>query len=418
MAILGVIADDFTGATDIAGMLVKGGMRTLQTIGVPAKGAIPGDVDAIVVALKTRSIVADDAVAKSLQALGVLRGAGCVRFFFKYCSTFDSTDEGNIGPVGDALLDALKARQAIYCPAFPENGRTIFFGHLFVGDLLLSDTHMRHHPLTPMTDASLVRVLARQTKHKVGLVPLGQIQAGSASLRAALDRLAADGVRHAIVDAVADTDLGIIGEAVGDDPLVTGGSGVAIGLPAAYRRRGLLVHKSGVDTLPEVGGTSAVLAGSCSAATLGQIANFKGAHLALDTEGICRGEPVAERALTWAKTKLGGGAILISASDKPDAVKALQAKYGIERSSQAIEKTMAALARGLVDAGVGRLVVAGGETSGAVVSALDVTALRIGPEIDPGVPWTASVGKTPLLLALKSGNFGAPDFFTKAFARL
>jgi uncharacterized protein YgbK (DUF1537 family) len=418
MAILGVIADDFTGATDIAGMLVKGGMRTLQTIGVPAKGAIPGDVDAIVVALKTRSIVADDAVAKSLQALGVLRGAGCVRFFFKYFSTFDSTDEGNIGPVGDALLDALKARQAIYCPAFPENGRTIFFGHLFVGDLLLSDTHMRHHPLTPMTDASLVRVLARQTKHKVGLVPLGQIQAGSASLRAALDRLAADGVRHAIVDAVADTDLGIIGEAVGDDPLVTGGSGVAIGLPAAYRRRGLLVHKSGVDTLPEVGGTSAVLAGSCSAATLGQIANFKGAHLALDTEGICRGEPVAEKALTWAKTKLGGGAILISASDKPDAVKALQAKYGIERSSQAIEKTMAALARGLVDAGVGRLVVAGGETSGAVVSALDVTALRIGPEIDPGVPWTASVGKTPLLLALKSGNFGAPDFFTKAFARL
>ena len=418
MAILGVIADDFTGATDIAGMLVKGGMRTLQTIGVPAKGAIPGDVDAIVVALKTRSIAADDAVAQSLQALGVLQGAGCVRFFFKYCSTFDSTDEGNIGPVGDALLDALKARQAIYCPAFPENGRTIFFGHLFVGDLLLSDTHMRHHPLTPMTDASLVRVLARQTKHKVGLVPLGQVQAGSASLRAALDRLAADGVRHAIVDAVADTDLGIIGEAVGDDPLVTGGSGVAIGLPAAYRRRGLLVHKSGVDTLPEVGGTSAVLAGSCSAATLGQIANFKGAHLALDTEGICRGEPVAEKALTWAKTKLGGGAILISASDKPDAVKALQAKYGIERSSQAIEKTMAALARGLVDAGVGRLVVAGGETSGAVVSALDVTALRIGPEIDPGVPWTASVGKKPLLLALKSGNFGAPDFFTKAFARL
>jgi uncharacterized protein YgbK (DUF1537 family) len=418
MAILGVIADDFTGATDIAGILVKGGMRTLQTIGVPAKGAIPGDVDAIVVALKTRSIPADVAVAQSLQALEALQAAGCVRFFFKYCSTFDSTDKGNIGPVGDALLGALKARQAIYCPAFPENGRTIFFGHLFVGDLLLSDTHMRHHPLTPMTDASLVRVLARQTKHKVGLVPLSQVQAGSTSLRAALDGLAADGVRHAIVDAVADTDLGVIGEAVADDRLVTGGSGVAIGLPAAYRRRGLLAHKSGVDALPEVGGTSAVLAGSCSAATLGQIANFKGAHLALDTEGICRGEPVAEKALVWAKDKLGARAILLSASDRPDAVKALQTTYGVERSSEAIEKTMAAIARGLVDAGVRRLVVAGGETSGAVVSALGVTALRIGPEIDPGVPWTASVGKTPLLLALKSGNFGAPDFFTKAFARL
>jgi uncharacterized protein YgbK (DUF1537 family) len=418
MAILGIIADDFTGATDIAGMLVKGGMRTLQTIGVPTKGTIPDDVDAVVVALKTRSIAASDAVAQSLQALKALQQAGCGRFFFKYCSTFDSTDQGNIGPVGDALLDALKAKQAIYCPAFPENSRTIFFGHLFVGDLLLSDTHMRHHPLTPMTDASLVRVLARQTRHKVGLVPLKQVQAGSATLRAALDKLAADGVRHVIVDAVADTDLGIIGEAVGDDPLVTGGSGVALGLPAAYRRRGLLAHKSGVDTLPRINGAAAVLAGSCSAATLGQIANFKGAHLALDTDAICRGEPVGDKALAWAQNKLGNGPILLSASDRPEAVKALQAKYGVEKSSQAIEKTMAALARGLVDAGVGRLVVAGGETSGAVVSALGVTALRIGPEIDPGVPWTASIGKKPLLLALKSGNFGAPDFFTKAFAKL
>ena len=418
MAILGIIADDFTGATDIAGMLVKNGMRTIQTIGVPAKGTIPDDVDAVVVALKTRSIAAKDAIAQSLDALKTLQAAGCVRFFFKYCSTFDSTDQGNIGPVGDALLDALEAAQAIYCPAFPENARTIFFGHLFVGDLLLSDTHMRHHPLNPMTDSSLVRVLARQTKHKVGLVPLKQVQAGSATLRDALDKLAADGVRHVIVDAVADTDLGIIGEAVGDDVLVTGGSGVALGLPAAYRRRGLLAHKSGADALPAIGGSAAVLAGSCSAATLGQIANFKGAHLALDTDAICRGEPVGDKALAWAKGKLGNGPILLSASDKPEAVKALQQKYGVEKSSHAIESTMAQLAKGLVAAGVGRLVVAGGETSGAVVGALDVTALRIGPEIDPGVPWTASVGSKPLLLALKSGNFGAPDFFTKAFAKL
>jgi uncharacterized protein YgbK (DUF1537 family) len=418
MAILGIIADDFTGATDIAGMLVKNGMRTIQTIGIPGKGTIPDDVDAVVVALKTRSIPAKDAIEQSLDALEALQAARCVRFFFKYCSTFDSTDQGNIGPVGDALLDALGGKQAIYCPAFPENARTIFFGHLFVGDLLLSDTHMRHHPLNPMTDSSLVRVLARQTKHKVGLVPLKQVQAGSASLRAALDKLASDDVRHVIVDAVADTDLGIIGEAVGDDVLVTGGSGVALGLPAAYRRRGLLAHKSGADALPTIGGSAAVLAGSCSAATLGQIANFKGAHLALDTDAICRGEPVGDKALAWAKGKLGNGPILLSASDTPEAVKALQQKYGVEKSSRAIENTMALLAKGLVAAGVGRLVVAGGETSGAVVGALDVTALRIGPEIDPGVPWTASVGSKPLLLALKSGNFGAPDFFTKAFAKL
>jgi len=418
MAILGVIADDFTGATDIAGMLVKGGMSTIQTIGVPAKGTIPDDVDAVVVALKTRSIPAADAVAQSLDALKALQAAGCVRFFFKYCSTFDSTDAGNIGPVGDALLDALKAKQAIYCPAFPVNGRTIFFGHLFVGDVLLSDSHMKHHPLTPMTDASLVRVLARQTPHKVGLVALKQVQSGSAILREALDRLAAEDVRHVVVDAVADTDLGIIGEAIGDDTLVTGGSGVALGLPAAYRRRGLMAHRSGADALPKIEGAAAVLAGSCSAATLGQIKAFKGPHLALDTDAICRGDDVSGKALDWAKGKLGSGPILLSASDTPDAVKALQAKYGIEKSSQAIEKTMATLARGLVEAGVGRLVVAGGETSGAVVSALDVTALRIGPEIDPGVPWTASVGTRPILLALKSGNFGAPDFFTKAFDTL
>jgi uncharacterized protein YgbK (DUF1537 family) len=374
-------------------------------------------VDAVVVALKSRSIAARQAVELARAADDWLRARGAGHVMFKICSTFDSTDAGNIGPVGDALLEALGARQAIYCPAFPENGRTIFFGHLFVGDLLLSDTHMRHHPLNPMTDASLVRVLARQTRHKVGLVALKQVQAGSATLRAALDRLAAEGVAHVVVDAVADTDLGIIGEAVGDDRLVTGGSGVALGLPAAYRRRGLLAHKSGADALPRIAGAAAVLAGSCSAATLGQIAAFKGPHLALDTDAICRGEAVGERALAWARDKLGNGPILLSASDKPEAVKALQSKYGIEASSQAIEKTMAALAKGLVAAGVGRLVVAGGETSGAVVGALDVTALRIGPEIDPGVPWTASVGARPLLLALKSGNFGAPDFFTKAFER-
>jgi uncharacterized protein YgbK (DUF1537 family) len=415
MAVLGVIADDFTGATDIAGMLVKNGMRTIQTIGLPTKGLIPADVDAVVVALKTRSIAAKDAVAQSLDALAALRAAGCVRFFFKYCSTFDSTDAGNIGPVGDALLEALAGRQAIYCPAFPENGRTIFFGHLFVGELLLSDTHMRHHPLNPMTDASLVRVLARQTPHKVGLVPLKQVQAGSASLRAALDRLGNDGVRHVVVDAVADTDLGIIGEAVGDDRLVTGGSGVALGLPAAYRRRGLLAHKANADALPKIGGGSAILAGSCSAATLAQIADFRGPHLPLDTDAICRGAAVGAEALAWAKSRIGNGPILLSASDQPEAVKALQAKYGVEQSSRAIEQTMATLAKGLVGEGVGRLVVAGGETSGAVVGALDVAALRIGPEIDPGVPWTASIGGKPLLLALKSGNFGAPDFFTKAF---
>ena len=350
--LLGCIADDLTGASDLANTLARRGMRVVQTIGIPEQAGRRPSAEAIVVALKSRTIPAAEAVAQSLAACRWLKAAGARQFYFKYCSTFDSTDAGNIGPVGDALLEALGARQAIYCPAFPENGRTIFFGHLFVGDLLLSDSPMRHHPLNPMTDASLVRVLARQTKHKVGLVALKQVQAGSATLRAALDRLAAEGVPHVVVDAVADTDLGIIGEAVGDDLLVTGGSGVALGLPAAYRRRGLLAHKANADTLPKVTGAAAVLAGSCSAATLGQIAAFKGPHLHLDTDAISRGEAVADQALAWAKDKLGNGPILLSASEPPDAVKALQTKYGVEKSSQAIEKTMAALAKGLVAAGV------------------------------------------------------------------
>src|SRR6476620_9972257 len=273
--LLGAVADDFTGATDLCSMLVRNGMRTVQLIGVPEPGLAVPEADGVVVALKSRTVPADAAVAESLAAQRWLAGQGARQFLFKYCSTFDSTDQGNIGPVADALLDAIVADFSIVCPAFPETGRTIFKGHLFVGDLLLSDTHMRHHPLTPMTDSSLVRVLARQTKHKVGLVPLKQVQAGSATLRAALDKLAGDGVRHVIVDAVADTDLGIVGEAVGDDLLVTGGSGVALGLPAAYRRRGLLAHKSGADALPKVNGSAPVLAASCSAATLDQIANFK-----------------------------------------------------------------------------------------------------------------------------------------------
>jgi len=415
--LLGCIADDLTGATDLANTLVRQGMRTVQLIGVPAMGEPLPEADAIVVALKSRTIPAAEAVALSRAALERLKDAGARQYFFKYCSTFDSTDHGNIGPVADALLADLGATFTIACPAFPENKRTIYLGHLFVGDLLLSDSSMRTHPLTPMTDANLVRVLARQTPHKVGLAAFKEVQAGSAALRAALDALAAKGARHVVVDAVGDADLTIIGEAVGDDLLVTGGSGVALGLPAAYRRRGLLPHKANAAALPSVEGAAAVLAGSCSAATLGQIAAFKGPHFHLDTDAACRGEPVAEAALAWAKPKLGNAPILLSTSDTPEAVKALQTKYGVEKSSQAIERAMASLAQGLAAANVRRFVVAGGETSGAVVSALGVTSLRIGPEIDPGVPWTASIGDKPLLLALKSGNFGAPDFFTKAFAR-
>ncbi len=418
MAILGVIADDFTGATDIAGMLVKNGMRTIQTIGVPTKGTIPDDVDAVVVALKTRSIPAKEAVSQSLDALKALQAAGCVRFFFKYCSTFDSTDAGNIGPVGDALLDALKAKQAIYCPAFPENNRTIFFGHLFVGDVLLSDSHMRHHPLTPMTDASLVRVLARQTKHKVGLTPLKQVQSGSASLRAALDKLAADGVRHVVVDAVADTDLGIIGEAIGDDVLVTGGSGVALGLPAAYRRRGLLTHKAGADALPKVAGAAAVLAGSCSAATLGQIAAFKGAHSRarhrrdLPRRGCRRQGAGLGQGQARQRTDPALGQRQ-ARSREGTASQVRHREIESRRSKRPWRRWHAVSSRPASVGWSSRAARPRAPSSAPSTSRRCASAPRSIPAC-PGPPRSPK----PMLLALKSGNFGAPDFFTKAFERL
>jgi uncharacterized protein YgbK (DUF1537 family) len=418
--LLGCIADDLTGATDLANTLVRQGMRTVQVIGVPAAGEPLPEADAIVVALKSRTILAADAVAMSRAALERLRAAGARQYFFKYCSTFDSTDAGNIGPVADALLADLGESFTIACPAFPENKRTIYLGHLFVGDVLLSDSSMRNHPLTPMTDANLVRVLGRQTKGKVGLVPFGAVSRGVPAIAEAFARLRAEGGRYAIVDAVEDRHLLDIGTACGDMRLVTGGSGIALGLPDNFRRLGMLRATGGADALPAVGGEAAVIAGSCSAATLAQIAHMKQARpaFAVDALALAAGEDVVGQALAWASDRVTGGSVLIHASAPPEEVVRTQAKLGRERAGALIEQALAEIAAGLVSAGVRRLIVAGGETSGAVVQRLGVKVLRIGPQIDPGVPWTATVGEPHLALALKSGNFGAPDFFTRAFGML
>jgi len=425
--ILGCVADDFTGATDLANMLVRGGLRTVQLIGVPPSGgtgpdaAVP-DVDAIVVALKSRTTPAADAVRESVAALDWLKAAGCRRFFFKYCSTFDSTDEGNIGPVADALLDRLGAHFTIACPAFPETGRTIFKGHLFVGDVLLSDSSMRHHPLTPMTDSNLVAVLGRQTPRKVGLVQYRDVAAGSEAVLARIDALIDEGCHHAVVDAVSDEQLHVIGEAVADLPLVTGGSGVAIGLPDAYRRRGLVgTSGEGAAAVPAIAGKAAVLAGSCSAATLGQIAEWQKTRPSynIDPLRLANGEDVAAEALAFMRERLADGPVLVYASAPPETVKAVQAKLGRAEAGEIVERAMARIAKALVDQdGVRRLAVAGGETSGAVVSALGVTGLRIGAQIDPGVPGTVTLDDPAIALALKSGNFGGPDFFEKALAQM
>lgn len=425
--VLGAIADDFTGATDLANNLVRGGMRCVQMIGIPEGPLSPPETaalenaDAIVVALKSRSTPASEAVASSLAALDWLQARGPRQIFFKYCSTFDSTDTGNIGPVSDALLEHLGGALTVMVPAFPVNGRTVYQGHLFVGDRLLNDSGMQEHPLNPMVDADLVRVLSRQTPHRVGLAARPVLERGAEFARRHFDALAEQGVRHVICDTLDEHDLEVLAEAVVDFPLVTGGSGLGQALPDHYCQRGWLDAVAEPGRLDPAVGGALVLSGSCSRATLGQVAHFLGRHpgFALDPLALAEGDDHLAAALSFARGHLAdGGPVLVYASADPERVKAVQAALGVERAGRLVEEALGQLAKTLVDEGVGRLVVAGGESAGAVVSALGVRQLRIGSQIDPGVPWTQAPlpSRTAALsLALKSGNFGGEDFFTRAF---
>lgn len=415
--LLGCIADDFTGATDLANTLVKAGMRTIQLLGVPPPDLDVPESDAVIIALKSRSNPPREAVDMSLAALQWLRARGARQFFFKYCSTFDSTDQGNIGPVADALLDTLGESFTVFNPAFPTNKRTVYKGYLFVGDELLSESGMRHHPLTPMTDPSLVRVLQRQTPHKVGLVPHAVLARGRAAVSDEMARLRSQGVRHAILDSLSDDHLMTLGEACEDLSLVTGGSGMAMGLPANFSKRGELTTGR-MAGLPKVTGATAVVSGSCSLATQGQVAHMLRAHdgFRIDPLKLAAGDDVAAQALAWAESRLSEKPVLIYSTASPEQVGEVQRALGRESAGGLVEGALGRIAQGLVRRGVHRLLVAGGETAGAVVTALGVKGLQIGPEIDPGVPWTFSLGQPVLALALKSGNFGTEDFFTKAFA--
>ena len=387
---LGCIADDLTGATDLGVTLAREGLSVVQVNGVPDGALELGPSDAIVVALKSRTNPAAEAVQWSLASLAWLQARGAERIYFKYCSTFDSTPRGNIGPVADALLDALSERIAVATPAYPRTGRTVFNGNLFVGDVPLAESGMKDHPLTPMRDSNLVRVLAAQTRRKVSLIPCEVMDAGASAIRAKLGEL--DG--FAILDAVRDEHLVAAGEACRDMKLTTGGAGLAMGIA-----RALSVKRTSASALPRVAGAAVVLAGSCSQATLRQIAAFRGPAFRIQPERID-----VDAAVRFATQS--GDHPLIFASAPPEGI--------VPGKGEAIEHAFRHIARELARKGVRKFVVAGGETSGAVVEALGVRALAIGPEIDPGVPWTAAQGGEPYLLALKSGNFGSPDFFAKA----
>lgn len=413
--ILGVIADDFTGGTDVASMLVQAGMCTVQVIGVPHDAPAP-EADAVVVALKSRTTPVEEAVRDALSAWRWLQAAGARQCYFKYCSTFDSTPQGNIGPVAEALLAASGADFTIACPALPVNGRTVYRGHLFVGDQLLSESGMRQHPLTPMTDANLVRVLQAQVQGRVGLVDNNVVSGGAKVIARRFADLRRTGVRFAVCDTTDTGQLDALAEACADFSLVTAGSGLAVGLPAAYARRGwFTVDRQAASELPVVGGRAAVLAGSSSGATNSQVRHWIDAGrpaYRIEPLRLAAGEPITQMALDWAADK---DEMLIYATACVDEVRQAQSAIGVERSGQLVEQCLSQIAAELVRIDVRRLVVAGGETSGAVVQALGVTQLRIGPLIEPGVPWTQADDR-PLLLALKSGNFGRDDFFERALA--
>lgn len=415
---LGCIADDYTGASDLADMLTRCGLRTVQTIGVPDdKLALP-EVDAVVVSLKSRSIEAATAVARSREADKWLRARGASHVLFKICSTFDSTDAGNIGPVMDALRADSGDAIVLVTPAFPGTGRTVYQGNLFVGSVPLNESPLKDHPLNPMHDSNLVRVLTRQSRSKVSLVDLATVAKGADAIRARLAELAKQGVSAAVIDSVFDPELETIGQVALDHRLSVGASGMGLGLARGLVASGRVKAASPNADQKAVGGPVACLAGSCSQATLAQIAQAEKSMpvLRLDPEKIVMGEGEAERALAWALQHLGKGPILIASSSSPDQVAALQAKHGRDAAGHAIEQAMAAISEALVIAGVRRLVIAGGETSGAVVDRLGIPAFLVGPEIAAGVPVLRCVGwsKGEAVMALKSGNFGGPDFFNDA----
>lgn len=414
--LIGCIADDLTGATDLGVTLAREGLSVTQLNGVPGADLQVPQADAVVVALKSRTNAPEEAVAWSLAALDWLRKQGAERIYFKVCSTFDSTPRGNIGPVAEALLTALDADFTVATPAYPRNGRTVYLGHLFVGSELLSDSGMRNHPLTPMTDANLVRVLAAQTRGRVELVSYADVEAGAEAVAARITALRANGVRHAVLDATRDAHLEAAGAACLDLALTTGGAGLGMGLARALVAQGR-VKRGAQARLPVLDSPAVLLSGSCSGATLAQIDAVKNDYpgFRLEPEKLAAGAAHLDAALAWAYPKLGETPILLYASAPPSSVSQARDALGQARAAQLVEDAFRRIARELAAKGVRRFVVAGGETSGAVVEALGVRALAIGPEIAPGVPWTWAVAGEPFQLALKSGNFGGPDFFRRAF---
>jgi 3-dehydrotetronate 4-kinase len=422
--LLGSIADDYTGASDLANTLTKNGLRTIQTVGIPDATLDLPDVDAIVVALKIRSVPAANAISLASEAYRWLRGLDARHVLYKICSTFDSTDAGNIGPVTEALGSMAGGDTVLVTPAFPETGRTVYFGNLFVNGQPLNESPLKDHPLNPMHDANLMRVLTRQSRGAVGLVELPTVSAGIGAVKARLHDLREKGFSAAIADALVERDLETLGAVALQMKVSTGASGLGLGLARALVQSGEVPPNptTAADIIRPVGGLAAIVVGSCSSATLRQveIAEQSMPVLRLDSERLIGGSDEISAAISWAGERVSSGPVVISASGTPEAVAELQSRYGRDVSGHAIEAATSNIAAELVTRGVRRLVIAGGETSGAAVDRLGIPAFLIGPEIAPGVPVLRTVGNAQgeMLLALKSGNFGGENFFATAMSMM
>ena len=413
---IGVIADDFTGGTDIAGFLVEGGLSTVQLSGVPAD-TFTTEADAVVVSLKSRSCPANEAVEQSLATLRWLQLQNCQQIFFKYCSTFDSTAEGNIGPVTDAILKQLGEKFTIIAPALPVNGRTVYCGHLFVNGALLNESGMQNHPVNPMRDANLMRLMEMQASGKAGNVPSSVLDQGAEAVRKAFAALADKGISYGVPDTLTTDHLSILGEAAADMPFVTGGSGLAAGLAKALaKKRGWKQENASEAGAPLPGGKTIVLSGSCSVMTNKQVAIYSADAPSFQVEvGRCTKDAVgyAAEIASWIDQQDSGKAPLIYATASPEALAAIQSQFGAREASLAVEHLFSELTIHLKNRGFDHFIIAGGETSGVIVQKLGISAFHIGPQIAPGVPWVRAVNM-PVSLALKSGNFGDEQFFSKA----
>ena len=416
--LIGAIGDDMTGSTDLALMLGKHGLSVVQYIGVPSGDMKVENAHAAIIGLKTRTLSVDIAIEQSLSAYSWLNQNGAKQFFFKYCSTFDSTETGNIGPVTENLMNIMGEGITVVCPAFPENGRTVYHGHLFVGQDLLSDSGMRHHPLTPMKDANLVRFLGKQVSRpqEVGLVSFKDVNGGPQVIKKKLNTLKRMGIRFAVVDTLTNQHLFDLAKACSDLRLITGGSGIAMGLPGNFQSAGLLSEQGGLESLPALSGNALVIAGSCSEATQKQVAKMSKRYpsLQLNPSALIIGHQSVDNTIDWIKQQISSNSVLIYSTAAPEQVTEVQSKYGIEKTGEMLEGAFAQIALEMLGSGISKFIIAGGETSGAVVKALGIKALRIGPEIAPGVPWTFTATDPVVCLALKSGNFGEEAFFDTA----